>query len=40
MEERLKRFNDEFFGPTMEFFNLRYESKEGEKIKFSCEFNK
>ena len=39
MEERLKRFNDEFFGPSMEFFNLKYESKEGEKIKFSCEFN-
>ena len=39
MEERLKKFNDEFFGPSMEFFNLKYESKEGEKIKFSCEFN-
>ena len=39
MEERLKKFNEEFFGPSMEFFNLKYDSLKGEKIIFSCEFN-
>ena len=38
MEERLKKFNKEFFGPSMEFFNLKFESIEYEKIKFSCIF--
>lgn len=39
MEERLKKFNQEFFGPSMEFFNMKYDSLKGEKIIFSCEFN-
>ena len=39
MEERLKKFNKEFFGPSMEFFNLKFESIEYEKIKFSCIFS-
>lgn len=39
MEERLKKFNEEFFGPSMEFFNLKYDYLKGEKIIFSCEFN-
>ena len=39
MEERLKKINKEFFGPSMEFFNLKYDSLKGEKIIFSCEFN-
>ena len=39
MEERLKKFNEEFFGPSMEFFNMKYDSLKGEKIIFSCEFN-
>ena len=39
MEERLKKFNQEFFGPSMEFFNMKYDFLKGEKIIFSCEFN-
>ena len=39
MEERLKKFNEEFFGPSMEFFNMKYDFLKGEKIIFSCEFN-
>lgn len=39
MEERLKKFNQEFFGPSMEFFNMKYDFSKGEKIIFSCEFN-
>ena len=26
MEELLEKFNDEFRGPSMEFFNLKYDS--------------
>ena len=40
MEELLEKFNDEFRGPSMEFFNLKYDSIEDEQIWFSCEFNK
>tara|TARA_B100000214_G_scaffold65936_2_gene43685 strand:+ start:10072 stop:10479 length:408 start_codon:yes stop_codon:yes gene_type:complete len=40
MEEILKKFNERFLGPSMQFFNLRYESLEGEEIFFSCEFDK
>ena len=39
MEERLKKFNQEFFGPSMKFFNLKYDSLKGDRIIFSCEFN-
>lgn len=39
MEELLEKFNEEFRGPSMEFFNLKYDSIEGEEICFSCEFN-
>ena len=39
MEELLEKFNEEFRGPSMEFFNLKYDSIEGEQICFSCEFN-
>ena len=39
MEERLKKFNQEFFGSSMEFFNMKYDFLKGEKIIFSCEFN-
>ena len=40
MEELLEKFNDEFREPSMEFFNLKYDSIEDEQIWFSCEFNK
>ena len=39
MEERLKKFNEEFFGPSMEFFNLKFESMKEDRIIFSCIFN-
>ena len=39
VEERLKKFNQEFFGPSMKFFNLKYDSLKGDRIIFSCEFN-
>tara|TARA_B100000927_G_scaffold72821_1_gene57932 strand:+ start:2932 stop:3342 length:411 start_codon:yes stop_codon:yes gene_type:complete len=39
MEEILKKFNTKFLGPSMEFFRLKYEHTDGEKIFFSCEFN-
>tara|TARA_Y100000766_G_scaffold66989_1_gene56182 strand:- start:186 stop:596 length:411 start_codon:yes stop_codon:yes gene_type:complete len=39
MEEILNKFNTKFFGPSMEFFRLKYEHTDGEKIFFSCEFN-
>ena len=38
MEERLKKFNEEFFGPSMEFFNLKFESMKEDRIIFSCVF--
>ena len=39
VEELLEKFNEEFRGPSMKFFNLKYDSIEGEQICFSCEFN-
>tara|TARA_B100000925_G_scaffold127501_1_gene95283 strand:- start:49 stop:462 length:414 start_codon:yes stop_codon:yes gene_type:complete len=38
MEERLKKFDPDSHGPSMEFFKLRFESVKGDKIIFSCEF--
>ena len=39
MEKLLEKFNEEFRGPSMEFFNLKYDSIEEGQICFSCEFN-
>ena len=39
MEEQLKEFNEQFFGPSMRFFNLKYESSEDDTVLFSCEFD-
>ena len=39
MEEKLKKFSEEFFGKSMEFLNLEFVSAENEIFTFSCEFN-
>ncbi|MDB3976327.1 PaaI family thioesterase [Gammaproteobacteria bacterium] len=39
MEERLNKFNKEFFGPSMEFFKMKFDSVDGDDLIFSCEFN-
>ena len=39
MKENLEKFNERFFGPSMEFFNMQFSEVKGEKIIFSCGFN-
>ena len=39
IQERLKKFNEEFFGPSMEFFNMKFDSVDGDDLIFSCEFD-
>jgi len=39
MEEKLKKFSEEFFGKSMKFLNLEFVSAENEIFTFSCEFN-
>ena len=39
MEDRLNKFNEEFFGPSMKFFDMKFIEVNGEDIVFSCEFN-
>ena len=34
MEERLNKFNKEFFGPSMEFFNMKFDSVDGDDLIF------
>jgi uncharacterized protein (TIGR00369 family) len=39
MEDRLNKFNEEFFGPSMKFFDMKFIEVNGEDIVFTCEFN-
>tara|TARA_Y100000996_G_scaffold274308_1_gene216214 strand:+ start:1369 stop:1776 length:408 start_codon:yes stop_codon:yes gene_type:complete len=39
MEEKLKKFSEEFFGKSMEFLNLQFVSVTDDVFTFSCEFN-
>ena len=39
MEDRLNKFNEEFFGPSMKFFDMKFVEVNGEDIVFTCEFN-
>ena len=39
MEDKVQQFSKEFFGKSMEFLNLEFESANDGVFVFSCEFN-
>ena len=39
MEDKVQQFSKEFFGKSMEFLNLEFESVNDGVFVFSCEFN-